>query len=877
MTRLLLVLLNCIALCCSAFVRFEYRPRQIESSTKCETLYLPRCQRATIYHSLDGRCNNLKHPTWGSSGTVLRRLLPPKYEDLVDQPRKSGKNRGLLPSPRLISNEMNKEKQNASKTVSPMHVLYGQLLAHDIVHTPMIKTSSGKSVECDCERPTKDCVNIYLPEDDPIKKSSGKTCLPLVRSKAAISRLDCTFKKREQTTTMSSYIDGTFLYGKSDEEMSDLRDPLSEAGELLLVKSPYGGPHKNLPKQSDMKNRKISSTIDCDPNVKIPANGTCFVSGDVRVGENIGLTAIQTAFARYHNWVATELKTRNSEWDSDKVFFEARKIVSAIFQSITYREYLPLLVGSKHMESFGLTLTDKGFWDGYDTRYDASITNEFTTAAFRYGHSQVSSVIKRRTAKYNSIAIAPVATRRSFFNTQVFQDKKGGGSGSILRGFMIDKAEGTDTNFVDALRDQLFVHRGKHFGRDLFAINIQRGRDHGLPGYNDYRVFCGLRRAESFSDLQNDVLEGTRKRLQSLYNHVDDIDLYVGGLAETHVEGGVVGPTFACILSYTMRSLRRGDRLWHELSNSINPFTLPQLETIRTVGLASILCQTGEDMDYAAVRPLQPYTPSVRGRYIENCGNIAKLNLNLWGMLSSKKSIKTRPSNSNTEWTSWFVTDFRIPRRVNPRREFAGIKATRGDSVCNNFIDYQTRRVKRVVQIRFSCKTGTIFATDFPFQASDEYRWTDWIEKQSVSSAEFHCNRVVAVQAKTTEGDLFALETGEVFEKFGQHGFSCKDLHQTNGKCRRYKVRALCTRSKGNVYTFIPGTTAKPPSPPPTTKVYGPLPVPRHVKEQAALLCKHHNICCGNSNIYYLNPFLDKNRRLAAKSYCRTYNVCCDV
>lgn len=40
---------------------------------------------------------------------------------------------------------------------------------------------------------------------------------------------------------------------------------------------------------------------------------------------------------------------------------------------------------------------------------------------------------------------------------------------------------------------------------DLVALNIQRGRDHGIPGYNKMREVCGMKRAKSWTDLQGDI------------------------------------------------------------------------------------------------------------------------------------------------------------------------------------------------------------------------------------------------------------------------------------------------------------------------------------------------------------------------------------
>ena len=60
---------------------------------------------------------------------------------------------------------------------------------------------------------------------------------------------------------------------------------------------------------------------------------------------------------------------------------------------------------------------------------------------------------------------------------------------------------------------------------------------------------------------------------------VDDIDLFAGGILEEHVPGGIVGPTFACIIARQFRNLRVGDRFWHERRDKVVGFTSGILKT----------------------------------------------------------------------------------------------------------------------------------------------------------------------------------------------------------------------------------------------------------------------------------------------------------
>ena len=112
---------------------------------------------------------------------------------------------------------------------------------------------------------------------------------------------------------------------------------------------------------------------------------------------------------------------------------------------------------------------------------------------------------------------------------------------------------------------------------DLIALNIQRGRDHGLRGYNDYRQECQVGRASSFSDLRNTMSGEAIAKLRSVYNSVDDIDLYAGMIMETpEYQGSYVGRTFLCLIGDTFARIKKGDRFFYDLGGQVGSFTESQ-------------------------------------------------------------------------------------------------------------------------------------------------------------------------------------------------------------------------------------------------------------------------------------------------------------
>jgi hypothetical protein len=114
---------------------------------------------------------------------------------------------------------------------------------------------------------------------------------------------------------------------------------------------------------------------------------------------------------------------------------------------------------------------------------------------------------------------------------------------------------------VDPLRNFLFGPPGAG-GFDLAALNIQRGRDHGLADYNTVRQDFGLTRVTTFSQITNNT--SVAQRLQQLYGSVNTIDPWVGMLAEDHVPGASLGPTHLAVFTDQFGRLRDGDRFWYQ-------------------------------------------------------------------------------------------------------------------------------------------------------------------------------------------------------------------------------------------------------------------------------------------------------------------------
>lgn len=215
-----------------------------------------------------------------------------------------------------------------------------------------------------------------------------------------------------------------------------------------------------------------------------------------------------------------------------------------------------------------------------------------------------------------------------------------------------------DEFITPELTNHLFQTDGFPFGLDLAAINIQRGRDHGIPTYTSWREPCGLSPIQNWDDLSKVVGAESAKRISFAYRSVHDIDLFVGGISERPVVGGIVGPTFACIIAQQFSNLRKGDRFWYENSNLPNSFTLFQLNSLRRVSFSQIICRS---LGGGTLQPhiFLPHEIKGNERILCGLGPLAPIDLRPW-------LDNGLPENKEDAWVSNNVTLTITTTSINP-------------------------------------------------------------------------------------------------------------------------------------------------------------------------------------------------------------------
>lgn len=480
-----------------------------------------------IVRTYDGSNNNLKNPNWGRSNTPLVRKAPNAYADGVSTIS------DRTPSPREVSNAICSSSGDVANSLNLTDMVwgFGQFLDHEIDLTP------DNSAEP---------VSMITPSGD---LYPGRT-IPFNRSITAFNS-----SPREQLNKISSYIDGTNVYGFDSYRAHHLR-LMDGTGKL---------------KTSTADNSEVILPLNAESLDNAQPTGsdktTFYLAGDIRANENVLLTAIHTLFLREHNRLCDEIISDKPELTGkDEVVYQhARRKVIGMMQTIAYNEYLPKLIGDSC-----------GTYNGYDNTINASINNEFSSVLYRLGHAMVSSNIKLDASGGSVLAL-----RDAFFSPSWI---KANGIEPPLLGSCHNVMKEINNEISDDLRVFLFSSPSVDFLHDLPAFNIQRGRDHGIPDYNSLREAYGLEKYTSWSQITSNTT--LQSKLSSTYPDIDSVDPWIGCLCEDHVSGCAVGPLLKAGMTDQFKRLRDGDRFWCELDLGMS---VTEKSTIRNTKFSDII------------------------------------------------------------------------------------------------------------------------------------------------------------------------------------------------------------------------------------------------------------------------------------------------
>ena len=468
--------------------------------------------------TFDGQGNNVANPTWGAAFENFLRLDAARYADGISTP--SGATR---PNVRDVSNAVG--VQNFSLPDADLRSDYvwqwGQFLDHDI-------TLSEPGTE---QMP----ITVNSPADPlfPV--------IPLTRSGFDSSTGTSTANPRQQVNEITAYVDGSMIYGSSQSRADALR---TMSGGLLKTSS--GG--TLLPFNTGLLPNANDSGVEPD--------NTLFLAGDVRANEQLGLTSMHTLFVREHNRLAGQVASADPTLTDEQIYQRTRKLIGGIVQNITYKEYLPALIGSAAPSVAGAS---------YDSTVDATLSNEFVTAAFRLGHTQVSDSLNRVDNAGNPAPGGAVQLMDAFFQPSFLTS--GVEVDYLLHGLATQVQQTTDTMVVDSLRNALFGAPGSG-GLDLLAINLQRGRDHGLGTLVQLQTALGVTPASTVSDITSDP--ALQSQLMSAYGSVAEIDLWVGLLAEDALAGSALGSTMSLVVAQQFERLLVGDRFFYTWDDDLS-------------------------------------------------------------------------------------------------------------------------------------------------------------------------------------------------------------------------------------------------------------------------------------------------------------------
>ncbi|MEU9718498.1 peroxidase family protein [Streptomyces sp. NPDC047976] len=492
-----------------------------------------------VNRSVSGYGNNLKRPSRGATGSVFLRRAPVGYGDGVSAP--AGADR---PSARVVSNIVCRQERDTlnAQRLTDLTWMWGQFLNHDV---NLIAAADPL-----------ESFGIPVPADDTAFPPGSQ--IPMTRSAYDPSTGTGRRNPRQQLDSSNSYFDGSQVYGPDEGRAAALRalqnlGPVAVYTSALKTGTGVDGPAMPL------------NTAGLFNQIVGPSAGF-FLAGDERANTGYGLMSIHTLFVREHNRLAALIAAERPTATAEQVYQHARRWVGALIGSITFQEFVPAILGPNAITPYA----------GYDPDVDPTMSAEFATFGFRFGHSMLSPDLL--IVDNDGKVLETVPHGKALLNIGIVNRY---GIGPVFKGFASQIMQEVDVSVIEAMRSIRLTGAPP---LDLVAVDIQRARDHGIPDYNRCREAYGLPARRTFAELTPDP--AVQAKLAAAYGDIRLVDPLIGGLAEPHVPGTAFGPLFTAVITDQLTRTRAGDRFWFE---SDPAFTSAEVAAIKGTKMSDVI------------------------------------------------------------------------------------------------------------------------------------------------------------------------------------------------------------------------------------------------------------------------------------------------
>uniref|UniRef100_T1KCF3 NAD(P)H oxidase (H2O2-forming) n=1 Tax=Tetranychus urticae TaxID=32264 RepID=T1KCF3_TETUR len=555
-----------------------------------------------IYQSYDGWYNNKDKPNLGSTGSSLSRLTSARYQDGVGKPLISD-----LPNPFHLSSLLStNDNENIVNRLgkNALLVFFGEHVTNEIVDT---------RIQSSCP---PEYFDVEIPSDHEFKRKLGRSFMPFIRGKYSQETGKSVNNPRKMISDATPYIDGGTIYGRSKMVTDQLRS--FESGRLRSDISNKNFPAKNrngLPNDNEPIYQNNTNSAHMESVKRF------YATGDYHANENPFLLAINIMWFRWHNLIADKLRKNNRHWDDEKIFNTARKWVIASQQQVIINEWLPIWTGK--------SLTK---YNGYKKSVDPSVSHLFSGSAMRYGHVLVPPTVKlwfdvcdqsynvnkrklrqikrKNNPLYNT---SPVKLCNSFFSSFNLTEKS---YKSFFLSLTVTSSRPDGASISKNLRRRTYGPID-FTRRDLASVNIQRGRDFGLPDYLSTRSLFNLPVYGDMYSINSNLWNSSTTnfhKISTLYKNVNDIDVYFGGLMESNANG--IGETFREIINEQFTRIRDSDYFWYQ-NRENKLFDDTQIKKLELLSIRDILTLTLN----VSVQEKPFLLPNERDNFPAECGS----------------------------------------------------------------------------------------------------------------------------------------------------------------------------------------------------------------------------------------------------------------